>query len=280
MKLSLKEFKSLESKAITLLGMSGVGKTRLANKLPSSQWFNYSGDYRIGTKYLAEPILDNIKVQAMKVDFLRELLRSDSIYIASNITVNNLNPVATFLGKIGDPNKGGVSLEEFRKRQALHRAAEIGAMHDVVGLKRQARDIYGYPHFINDAGGSLCELNDQATYELISQHTIIVYIKADEGIKKEVVKRAQLHPKPMYYAPDFLEQSLNDYMNINEIKKVDEVDPNDFSRWIFPRLMDHRDPKYQAIADQFGYTLNAKDVEQVDNEDDFIALLEEAIGGS
>lgn len=277
MKLSLKEFKSLKSKAITLLGMSGVGKTRLANKLPNSEWFHYSGDYRIGTKYLAEPIMDNIKVQAMQVDFLKELLRSDSIYIASNITVNNLEPVATFLGKIGNPDLSGISLKEFRKRQALHRAAEIGAMHDTVEFIRKARDIYGYPHFINDAGGSLCELDDPSTYELISQNTIIIYLKADESIKTELVSRAQKHPKPMYYAPDFLDQSLDDFMKINSLKDIDQLDPNAFSSWIFPRLIEHREPKYQAIADQHGYTLNAKDVQDISSEAGFIELLEDAI---
>ena len=101
MRMNRSDFLAWPHKAITLLGMSGVGKTTLAYKLPSSKWFHYSGDYRIGTKYLAEPILDNIKRQAMKVDFLRELLRNDSIYIASNITVHNLQPVSSFLGKIG-----------------------------------------------------------------------------------------------------------------------------------------------------------------------------------
>ena len=65
MKMTGAEFVAWPRKAITLLGMSGVGKTTLAYKLPKSQWFHYSGDYRIGTKYLAEPILDNIKQQAM-----------------------------------------------------------------------------------------------------------------------------------------------------------------------------------------------------------------------
>ena len=95
------EFLAWPRRAITLLGMSGVGKTTLAYKLPSSSWFHYSGDYRIGTKYLEEPFLDNVKEQAMKVPFLRDLLRSDSIYISSNITVHNLEPISTFLGKIG-----------------------------------------------------------------------------------------------------------------------------------------------------------------------------------
>jgi GTPase SAR1 family protein len=82
MRMTAEKFLGWSHKAITLLGMSGVGKTTLAARLPHSKWFHYSGDYRIGTKYLSEPILDNIKRQAMQVGFLRDLLRSDSIYIA------------------------------------------------------------------------------------------------------------------------------------------------------------------------------------------------------
>jgi len=80
-RLSINEFRQWNNKCITLLGMSGVGKTRLSNILMQDNWFHYSGDYRIGTRYLDEAILDNIKLQAMQVPFLRALLRSDSIYI-------------------------------------------------------------------------------------------------------------------------------------------------------------------------------------------------------
>ena len=52
MHLSPREFSKWKHKAITLLGMSGIGKTTLANKLPKTEWFHYSADYRIGTKYL------------------------------------------------------------------------------------------------------------------------------------------------------------------------------------------------------------------------------------
>ena len=62
MKLSVEQYRAWKHKSITLLGMSGVGKTRLANLLrKKGGWFHYSVDYRIGTRYLGEPILDNIK---------------------------------------------------------------------------------------------------------------------------------------------------------------------------------------------------------------------------
>jgi len=73
-------------------------------------------DYRIGTRYVGEAILDNIKTQAMQVPFLRELLLSDSIYIANNITFDNLKPLSTFLGKLGNPDHEGLSLTEFKRR--------------------------------------------------------------------------------------------------------------------------------------------------------------------
>ncbi len=65
MRMAREEFLSWDHRAVSLLGMSGVGKTTLANKLPKARWFHYSGDYRIGTKYLQEPIMDNIKKKAM-----------------------------------------------------------------------------------------------------------------------------------------------------------------------------------------------------------------------
>ena len=270
MKMSPQAFLRWESKRITLLGMSGVGKTTLSNKLPRQSWFHYSGDYRIGTKYLAEPILDNIKRQAMDVPFLRELLRSDSIYIGSNITVDNLAPVSTFLGKLGDPGRGGLSLAEFKRRQALHRQAEIAAMRDVPEFIAKAGDIYGYRHFLNDAGGSVCELDDPETLEILAEHTLLVYIRATPEQERTLIERAQREPKPLYYREAFLDQQLAAFMAEKGYSAVEAVPPDEFVAWVFAPLFRSRLPRYQAVADRYGYTLEAGDIAAVQNEEDFL----------
>ncbi len=276
MKLSKKDFNEWENKSITLLGMSGVGKTTLANKLPKSKWFHYSGDYRIGTKYLEEPILDNIKEKAMNVPFLAELLKSDSIYISSNITVDNLMPISSFLGKIGDPNKGGLSIDEFLKRQTLHMDAEMKAMQDVPQFIEKSQRIYNYNHFINDAGGSICELYGTESMDTLAENTLILYIKADSNIRDELIKRATENPKPMFYTKDFLDEHLEIYISEKEIGQ-DVMDPDDFVRWVFPKLLDYRKNKYERIASEHGYTVSATEVNNINDENQFLELIENAI---
>ena len=277
MRMNRSDFLAWPHKAITLLGMSGVGKTTLAYKLPSSKWFHYSGDYRIGTKYLAEPILDNIKRQAMQVGFLRELLRSDSIYIASNVTFHNLQPVSSFLGKIGRTDLGGLPVAEFKRRQRLHRDAEISAMRDVAEFIVKAQEIYGYDHFINDAGGSLVELDDAETEKTLAENTLILYLKADDEMERELVRRAVSDPKPLYYNEKFLDQKLAEYVSEAELESPDQIVPDEFVRWIFPSLVAHRRPKYEALAKRHGYTLNARLAEGVTNERDFLELVAHAL---
>ena len=128
---SIDEFVKAPRRTVTVFGMAGVGKTRLSNMLRANHWFHYSADYRIGTRYMGEFIVDNFKREAMKVPFLAQLLRTDSIYISSNITFDNLDPLSTYLGTPGDPARGGLPLEEYQRRQEQHRVAEVAALCDV-----------------------------------------------------------------------------------------------------------------------------------------------------
>jgi hypothetical protein len=276
-KLTIDQFRNWEHKCITLLGMSGVGKTSLADVLRRHNWFHYSGDYRIGTRYLDEAILDNIKQQAMQVPFLRDLLRSDSIYIANNITVENLKPVSSFLGKLGNPELGGLPLAEFKRRQELHRVAEIAAMRDVPEFIRKAQTIYGYKHFVNDAGGSVCELDDDETLRILAGHTLILYIKASAKDEQELIARAESDPKPLYYREAFLDQQLAIYMRDHGLPYVAMIDPDAFVRWMFPRLFHSRIPRYEAIAEQYGYTITTEELYRVRDEKDFLGLVETAL---
>ena len=278
MKFSIDEFRAWNNKKVTLLGMSGVGKTYLSTLLCGHNWFHYSGDYRIGTRYLDEPILDLIKQQAMQVPFLRDLLRRDWIYIRNNIRVDDLGPVLSFVGKLGDPERGGVALDEFSRRQAAYRDAEIAAMHDVPGFVHKSKDIYGYRHFVNDVGGSLCELDESSVIDLLVEHTLILYIQVtDEDEEQKLIKRAQSDPKPLYYRPGFLTEQLEIYLAEKSLSYAAEMDPDDFTRWVFPRLFHSRIPRYEAIAKPHGYTVTSQEVAQVRDEADFLSLLETVI---
>ena len=277
MKLNAEQFRNWDRKAITLLGMSGVGKTRLACLLRKEHWFHYSGDYRIGTRYLNESILDNVKQKAMEVPLLRKLLLSDSININNNISVDNLKAVSTFLGQLGDPEKGGLGLREFKRRQKLHRNAEIAAMKDVPEFIMRSHDVYGYDHFINDAGGSLCELDDESVLDTLAKHTLIIYIKATEQDEIELIRRAEHDPKPLYYPEEFLDEQLGIYLDEKNLKYAAMIEPDDFVRWVFSRLFNKRIPRYQAIADEYGYTLSTNDISTINCEADFLALIEKVL---
>lgn len=277
MKMLPQEFLDWQSKSITLLAMSGAGKTTLANKLPKTKWFHYSGDYRIGTKYLEEPILDNIKRQAMSVPFLRDLLRSDSLYMNSKITVDNLSAVSSFLGKLGNPELGGLSLAEFKRRQKLHHQAEIAAMNDVPEFIHKAEDIYGYKHFINDAGGSVCELDSPEVLETLAKHTLIVYIKIPLNLEQTIIERAKSDPKPLYYREAFLDEKLSEFLALRNYANTNAMPPDEFVSWVFPELFRSRVPRYEAIARQYGYTIDANEVATIRTEDDFIRLIADAI---
>jgi hypothetical protein len=273
MKISAKQFRDYPNKAITLLGMSGVGKTTFSAKLPNSTWYHYSGDYRIGTKYLDEPILDEIKKRAMKTPYIRDRLLSDSIYIRNNITIDHLHPIACFLGKIGNPELGGLTVDEFKRRQNLFWAAEVYAMQDVREFMAKSRNIYGYPNFINDAGGSICSLNEEECWNTLSELTLVLYLRASEAMEKTLLERALKKPKPLYYKEDFLDQNLAEYLEQHSLKSANEIVPDEFVQWVFPRLLSYRKPRYDRLAEQYGYVIDAERIPELRDERDIIDLL-------
>lgn len=256
---SLDEFAQLPH-AVSLLGMSGVGKTMLSKQLRrDNNWFHYSADYRIGTGYLAEHIIDNIKFRIMRTDaFVADLLRSDSIYINHNISVDNLDPVSTYLGMFGDPKHGGLNKATFLERQQQYRSAEISSMQDVPRFMEKAWRIYECKNFINDASGSLCEIVDlmdpnDPVISALTGSTMILYIRANAAGEEALKERAQTDPKPLFYYPDFIEQHIE-----NEPNDGAGVDSKEFARRLFPLLLEDRKPRYAEFAKRYGFEIEVE----------------------
>ncbi len=269
------------AKRVMLFGMSGLGKTTLANMLRAqANWFHYSVDYRIGTRYMGEYISDNFKREAMKVPLLRELMLSDSVYISSNITFDNLAPLSTYLGKPGDAARGGLDFTEYQRRQEQHRSAEIAALLDSARFIQRAQDIYGYDDFICDTSGSICEVveasdPDDHVMTAMAQHMLLVWIEGSSAHRSELARRFDRAPKPMYYRPAFLAQVWAEFLAQTGVT-AQAADPDAFLRFGYARLLDSRQPRYQAMA-RWGVTISAAEAESARSPQEFNALIAAAI---
>ncbi len=276
------DWRAATEKRVLLFGMSGLGKTHLSNLLrDAGGWFHYSIDYRIGTRYMGEHISDNFKREAMKVPLLRELLLTDSVYIASNITFDNLAPLSTYLGKPGDPEKGGLPFDEYMRRQEQHRQAEIAALLDTPHFIERAKAIYQYDNFVCDSGGSICEVVDpddpqDRVLRTLSDNLLLVWIEGTEAHTEQLIRRFDKAPKPMYYQPGFLRAVWAEYLSKNNLKES-EVDPDAFVRWAYARALAHRHPRYAAMAEKWGLRVSAHDVGQLRSPADFDALIAGAL---
>ncbi|SET83087.1 ATPase [Oceanicella actignis] len=269
-------------KAVALIGMSGVGKTRLSSLLrEQGDWFHYSVDYRIGTRYLGERIDDDFKREAMKNPTLRALLRSDSLQIRSKLSFHNLTPLSTWLGKPGDPARGGMPFDEYLRRQRLHREAEIAATLDARAFIDRARDIYDYANFICDTSGSICEVvnpddRHDPVLSALSRAVLLVYIRGGREHEDALKARFDRAPKPMYYNEDLLHRLWREFLDETGCEEGD-ADPDAFIRWGFARIIAHRRPLYEALARNWGVAVEADDVAAVQTEDDFLRLVAEAL---
>ncbi|NVK47269.1 MAG: ATPase [Rhodobacteraceae bacterium] len=276
------EWQDAAHKRLILFGMSGLGKTVISNMLrDTGAWYHYSIDYRIGTRYLGEAIDDNLKKVAMREPFLREQFLSDSIYIKSNITFDNLAPVSYFLGKPGAEAQGGIPFAEFQRRQDLFETAEKAALMDTSHFINRAQTLYDYPHFVCDTGGSICEWVDpedanDPILSALSENALLVWLKGSEAHTEELIRRFDKAPKPMAYQPAFLSAIWDEYLSEKDLTE-DQVNPDDFIRYTYARALNHRQPRYEAMAKNWGITLDYEDVKRITGPDDFSALIATAL---
>ena len=279
---SAQAWRDAPQKRVVLFAMSGLGKTHVSNMLrDEGGWFHYSIDYRIGTRYMGEYIVDNAKRHAMQVPFLRDLLLSDSIYIGSNLSFDNLTPVSTYLGKPGDPARGGLPMEVYRQRQAQFERAERQALLDTEYFATRAQDLYGYPHFICDTGGSICEWVDpddakDPILTALSEQALMVWIRGNEAHTADLIRRFDKAPKPMAYRPDFLASAWARYLD-DTGQAESQVNPDAFIRWTYAQALAHRQPLYEGMARNWGITVDASDMADLNGEADFVDLIADAL---
>jgi hypothetical protein len=234
----------MKTHAITLMGMSGVGKTYFSQKLAEWGWGHYSCDVEIG----------------------RDLLGLDREMKAEDISA-----LHEFLGLPGDEARGGLPMAEYKRRQRLYKNAEI------VSLMTLGQRIRGHEgaHFVNDSTGSLVEITNPDVIDYVGNLTKVVYIKGCGKQKAELIKRATEYPKPIYYPPALFDGWVDEYLAEQGLRDSAQMDPVEFSRWVFPVLLESRLPKYQAIADRYGITIESADLENVRNEAEFLELIGE-----
>ena len=91
-----------------------------------------------------------------------------------------------------------------------------------------------------------------------------------------LVRRFERAPKPMYYPEEVLRRAWAEY-RAETGEAEDEVDPDRFIAWGFRRLLEHRIPRYDAIARNWGVTVEAEEIEAVRTPDDLDALIARAI---
>lgn len=256
-------------RAITLLGMSGVGKTTVSTILADAGWCHFSCDHRIGTHYLEDEIIRHLTRKIEQLDDIKLLIDNGTIRISGQITIENLFLLSQFVGKIGNPEQDGMPYDEFRRRQSLYYEAEIQSVKDAVtACEQEERD------FVCDSTGSLCELPDD-TVSALAGVTDFVYIEASEDDEKMLIERAKAYPKPLFYPAAFLDDALKEYMAEKSYDYIALIEPDDFCRWVFPKLFYARLPKYKNLAQKYGVIISSKDILKVKTADDFCKLLQD-----
>jgi len=254
MPISKAEFQDIPHKVITLMGMSGVGKTHLSLMLARQGWNHYSCDLAIGKFFLGDEI-------------------SKALGEDNHITADDLSQLSRYIGRLGDPKKGGLDYETFMRRQHQYYMAECKAMLKLQDeVNKGARK--GVENTVNDSTGSLCEIDNDTLLDFVDENSLIVYIEASEQEKREVLERAQQYPKPLFFSPEKFDEWVKEFSAENDNVAPEAFDTDDFSRWVFPKLLENRLPKYQRIADKYGVTIQSEAFKGIENDKDFLTIIE------
>jgi len=235
-----------------VLGMSGLGKTFLSTQLKKSKtWEHYSVDYEIGKILFTDKNSD----------------------FRNGFSINNLSNLSIFLGKPGNPSKGGIGFTEYIRRQRLHKQAEILATLKSSQLIQKTR----YDNFICDTSGSICEIvnpsdpNDKIL-KTLSENFLIVCLEADNDTYETLIRRFTESPKPMYYEEPFLRMLWEKYL-LKTNQDENKIDPDDFILYGYKALVERRKKLFYMISKNWGLSVNFNDIRKIKSGSDFVKLV-------
>jgi GTPase SAR1 family protein len=277
-----KQFLDDPHKKVVFIGLSGVGKTTASRMLPDNQWFHYSVDYRIWTHHLGDQLNDYLKQLALEQPILKGLLLKDAISVEHRLHFDNLFATSVYMGMLGDVGLGGSSVADFKERMALYSDAEVAAMLDIPKFIKRAESLYRYPNFLVDASGSLCDVIDldsseDRTIDYLEKECLVIYIKSTEEHNAELVRRASIDPKPIYYRPEFIDEQLPKLLDRFKVDNVEEIPPQDVNRYLYPHLIKARTRRYDLLADKIGYKVSMSDWTELKSADQVLRIISTTI---
>ena len=82
----------------------------------------------------------------------------------------------------------------------------------------------------------------------------------------------------MYYQEEFLDHHWREFLSMKSVAE-DEVDPDEFSCWLYSKALKSRQPKYEAMARNWGVSVDASDVISICSEDDCCEMIADALDG-
>jgi hypothetical protein len=79
----------------------------------------------------------------------------------------------------------------------------------------------------------------------------------------------------MCYDKSFLSERWAEFRIAKQVTD-DKVDPNEFIRWTYSKAMQHRQPRYEKMAN-WGISVDAQDIEKVKTPMQFNSLIEKSL---
>jgi hypothetical protein len=110
----------------------------------------------------------------------------------------------------------------------------------------------------------------------LTQAALPVWIRGTDVHTRQLCARFERAPKPMYYPEEFL-LSLGESFRAERGLAPEEVDPDAFARHGFEALIAHRLPRYRAIAERWGVTVEAEEIAALRDPLDFDDLIVSAL---